>query len=108
MEMMKMIMYFNLRDGVNEEEFAKTAKEFTRYLEGKIEGLGSGKLYRHHMIGANPRRYQIHMEMRDFATWDRFAGLMKKDAKAARLYQEWQKLVNMDTHYDEFVNEIPL
>jgi hypothetical protein len=48
------------------------------------------------------------MEMRDFGTWDRFAALMKKDAKAARFYQEWQKLVNLDTHYDEFVSEIPL
>lgn len=106
--MTKMIMYFNLRNGVSEEEFVNEAKEFLSYLEGKIEGLGSTKLYQHYMIGANPRKYQMRMEMRDFGTWDRFAAFIKKDTKGAKFYQEWQKLVDMDTHYDEFVSEIPL
>jgi hypothetical protein len=106
--MIKMIMYFNLRNGVGEEDFVSKAKEFLGYLEDKIEGLGSAKLYRHYMIGANPRRYQLHMEMRELGAWDRFAAFIKKDAKGARFYQEWQKLVDMDTHYDEFVTEIPL
>jgi hypothetical protein len=106
--MVKMIMYFNLRNGVSEEEFASTAKEFLSYLEGKVGGLGSTKLYRHYMIGANPRRYQMHAEMQELGAWDRFAAFVKKDAKAASLYQKWQKLVDMDTHYDEFVSEIPL
>jgi hypothetical protein len=102
------IMYFNLRNGVNEEEFLKRAAEFIGYLEGKIEGFSSSKLYRHYMVGANPRRFQLHMEMRDFGTWDKFSAFIKKDVKGAKLYQEWQNLVNMNTHYDEFVSEIPL
>ena len=106
--MTKMIMYFNLRNGVSDEEFISNAKEFLGYLEGKIEGLGSSKLYRHHGFGANPRRYQLHMETQEFGTWDRFSALIEKDAKAARLYQEWQRVVDMDTHYDEFVSEVPL
>jgi len=104
----KLIMYFNLRNGVNEDEFLNNAKEFLHYLDGKIEGFGSAKLYRHYMVGANPRRYQMHMEMRDLGAWDRFAVFIKNDAKGAGLYQEWQKRVNMDTHYDEFITEIPL
>ena len=48
----------------------------------------------------------MHMKMRDFATWDRWLTLIKKDAKGAKLYKEWQNLVNMNTHYDEFVSEI--
>lgn len=51
----------------------------------------------------------MHMEMRDFGTLDRLAAFIKKDAKAARLFQEnWWKLIDMDTHYDELVREIPL
>jgi len=107
--MTKMIMYFNLKNGVSEEEFVNKAKELFRYLEGKIEGLGTGKLYRHDYFGANPRTYQMHMEMLDFGTLDRLSAFIKKDAKAARLFQEnWWKLIDMDTHYDEFVREIPL
>ena len=49
----------------------------------------------------------MHMKMRDFATWDRWLTFIKKDAKGAKLYKEWQNLVNMNTHYDEFVSEIP-
>jgi len=102
-------MCFNLKNGVSEEEFVTKVKEWSGYLEGKVEGIGSRKLYRHHFFGANPRTYQMHMEMRDFGTLDRFLAFIKKDAKAARLLQEnWRKLIDMDTHYDEFVHEIPL
>ena len=106
--MTKMIMYFNLKNGVSEEEFVNKSKEWFGYLEGKIEGLGSTKLYRHDYLGANPRTYQMHVETRDFGTWDRFLAFIKKDAKGARLLQEWQKLIDMETHYDEFVREIPV
>lgn len=106
--MTKMIVYFNLKNGVSEEEFVNKLKELRGYLEGKIEGLGSWKLYRHDWIGANPRTYQWHWEMRDFGTWDRLAAFIKKDAKAARLSEEMRKLMDIDTHYDEFVREIPL
>ena len=107
--MTKMIMYFNLKNGVSEEEFVSKAKELFSYLEGKIKGLGSGKLYRHDGFGANPRTYQIHMEMRDFATLDRLMAFIEKDAEGAKLFQEnWWKLIDMDTHYDEFVSELPL
>jgi len=105
----KMIMYFNLRSRVGEEEFVGKVKELFGYLEGKVEGLGSGKLYRHDFFGANPRMYQVHWEMRDFGTLDRLIAFIKKDAEAARLFQEcWWKLIDMGTHYDEFVREIPL
>lgn len=51
------IMYFNLKNGVNEEEeLVKKSKELLGYLEGKVEGLGPIRLYRHHN-GANPRYY---------------------------------------------------
>jgi hypothetical protein len=100
------IWYFNLKNGVSEEEFVNKSKELFAYLEGKVEGLGSGKFYRHHYFGANPRTYQMHWEMRDFGTWDRFLVFIEKDAKGARLFQEWRKLVDMDTHYDEFVRQI--
>ena len=101
-------MCFNLKDGVSEEEFVKKLKEFLNYAEGKIEELVSPKLYRHHAIGANRRTYQIHQEFKDFGAWDRLLAFVEKDAKSARLLQEWQKLVDMKTHYDELVREIPL
>jgi len=104
-----MIMYFNLKDGVTEEEFVKKAKEFLSYHQAKVEGFGPSKLYRHYAIGANPRTYQIHVEFRDFAMWDRFVALNEKDAKSARLLREnWHSLIDMNTHYDELVNEVPL
>lgn len=106
---MLMIMCFNLKNGVSEEEFVKKAKEFGDYFEGKVEGLGSPKFYRHHFFGANLRTYQMHMEVKDFGTWDRFLAFIEKDTKGARLIQEnWWKLIDMNTHFDEFVREIPL
>ena len=39
------IMYFNLKDGVSEEEFAKKSKEWLSYVEDKLEEHGSTKLY---------------------------------------------------------------
>jgi len=102
------IMYFNLKNGVSEQEFVNKIKEFLDYLEGKVGGIGSSKLYRHGYFGANPRTYQTHMEFKDFGTWDRFLAFIKKDSKGARIFQEWQKLIDMETHYDEFVREMPL
>ena len=82
--------------------------ELSNCLEGKVEGLGPMKLYRHHN-GANPRYYQMHMEMKDYATQDRFLAFLEKDAKVAKLLQEWRKeLMDLDTHFDEFVIEMPL
>ncbi len=101
------IMYFNLKNGVSEEEFVNKLKEWGGYAEGKVEGFGSGKFYRHHN-GANPRYYQMHMEMKDYGTWDRFLAFIEKDAKGARLLQEWRKLLDLNTHFDEFVIEIPI
>ncbi|MFQ6064972.1 MAG: hypothetical protein ACE5L6_05800 [Candidatus Bathyarchaeia archaeon] len=102
------IWYFNLKNGVSEEEFVNKSKELLDYLKGKVEGLGSGKFYRHHFFGANLRTYQMHMEVKDFGTWDRFLAFIEKDAKGARLFQEWRKkFVDMKTHFDEFVREIP-
>jgi hypothetical protein len=102
------IMCFNLKDGVSEEEFVSKLKESFSYHEGKVEGFGSAKLYRHHLHGANPRTYQMHVEVKDFGTWDRWLAFHKKDVEGARLFQEWQKLVDMNTHFDEFVREIPV
>ena len=106
--MLLYIIYFNLKDGVSEEEFVKKSKEVYGYRHGKVEGFGTWKLYRHHLIGANLRTYQIHIEFRDFGTWDRFIALNEKDAKSATLHKEWQNLIDMRTHYDEFVREIPM
>ena len=51
----------------------------------------------------------MHMAMKDYATWDRFLAFMEKDANVAELLQEWRKeLMDLDTHFDEFVIEIPL
>ncbi len=98
-----------MKNGVsNEEEFVKKSKELAGYLKGKVKGLGSMKLYRHHN-GANPRYYQMHMEMKDYGTWDRFFAFVEKDTKAAKLLQEWRKrLIDLNTHFDEFIVEIPL
>ena len=103
------IMYFNLKNGVSgEEELVKKSRELLGYLEGKVEGLGSIKLYRHHN-GANPRYYQMHMEMKDYGTWDRFFAFIEEDAKAEKLLQEWRKkLVDLNTHFDEFIIEMPV
>jgi len=103
-----LITYFNLKDGVSEEEFVKKAKEILGYLQGKVEGLGSGKLYQHYLIGTNPKMYQIHIEFKDFGTWDRYVAFFEKDAKVARLRREWLNLIDIQTNYDEIVREIPL
>jgi hypothetical protein len=102
------IVYFNLKDGVSEKEFVKMYKPLLDYVEGKIEGLGSPKLYRHHLVGAHLRTYQLHQKFEDFATWDRFLAFIEEDAKAEKLYQEWNNLIDLKTHYDEFIREIPL
>jgi hypothetical protein len=104
-----MIMCFNLKKGVSEEEFVNKVKELSDYYKGKVDGLGTMRLYRHHFFGANRRTYQMHTEVKDFGTWDRFQTFIEKDTKGARLMQEnWWKLIDMDTHFDDFVKEIPL
>jgi len=103
-----LISYFNLKDGVSEEEFVKKTKESFGYLEGKVEGLGSMKLYQHHLFGANPTLYQTRIEFKDYGTWDRYLAFFEKDAKAARLRQELLNLIDLKTNYDEVVREIPL
>jgi len=102
------IDYFNLKDGVSEEEFVNKSKELLDYLEGKIEGYGSGRLYRHNSFGANPRTYQMHTEVKDFGALDALVAFCKKDSKAAKMLQEWQGLIDMNTHFDEFVREVHL
>ena len=102
------IMCFNLKDSESEEEFVKKTREWVIYIKGKVEGMESMKLFRHHAFGANQRTYQTHTEFKDFGTWDRFLAFHEKDVKAGRLLHEWQNLVDMNTHYDEFVREIPL
>jgi hypothetical protein len=62
------IMYFNLKEGVSEEEFVDKSKEWLNYVEAKFEDHASTKLYRHHFFGANPRVYQMHFEFKDFGT----------------------------------------
>ena len=101
------IMYFNLKDGVSEEEFVEKSKEWLSCVEG-LEGLGSARLFRHHFFGANRRTYQMHVEFEDFGTFDSMSASLEKDAKSARLLEEWQNLFDFKTHSDEFVREIPL
>ena len=101
-------MYFNLKDDASEEEFVKKLKEYLHYLQGKVEGLGPSKLYKHHAFGANPRTYQMHTKFTNFNTWDQYLTLNKNDAKFTKLSLEWHNLIDMKTHYDEFVREIPL
>ena len=45
-------MYFNLKDGVSEEEFVEKSKEWLSNVEGRMEGarVGSMKLFRHHFL----------------------------------------------------------
>jgi len=69
-EMPLMITYYNLKDGVSEQEFVKKTKEL--FDSAKTAGLGSPKFYRHHWIGANKRLYQMHIEFKDLGAWDRF------------------------------------
>ena len=49
----------------------------------------------------------MHIEMKDYGTWDRFLAFIKRDAKGARVMQEWRKLLDLNTRFDEFVREIP-
>ena len=103
------IIYFNLKNGVSDEEkLVKQSKELSKLLEGKVEGLGSVKLYQHYLIGANPRTYQMHVEFKDFGMWDRYVASFEKDTEVARLRREWINLMDMKTNYDETVREIPL
>ena len=105
------ILYFNLKDGVSEERafaFIKKYKELFENGEVKVEGLGSVKLYRHHMFGANRRAYQLHHEFKDFATFDRFTSLLETDTKFRNLLEEWFNIMDFKTHYDDFVREVPL
>lgn len=87
-------MYFNLKDGVSEEEFTKKSKELWGHVEANVEGLGFPKLYRHHGFGANRRTYQMHLEFKDFGTWDRFSAFKEKDEKSAKLLDEWHDLAS--------------
>jgi hypothetical protein len=50
----------------------------------------------------------MHVEIKDYGTWDGFFNFIEKDAKGARLLQEWRKLIDLNTHFDEFVVEISL
>ena len=100
------IMYFNLKNEVNEKKFVEKFKEFLDLI--KVKGLESTKLYRHHGFGANPRTFQMHTEFKEFSNWDEFLSSIQNDPKFSRLLEEWQNLVDMNTHYDEFVIEIPL
>ena len=102
------VMYFNLKDDVSEEEFVKKTKEWLSSIKGKVKGVGSMKLFRHHAFGANQRTYQMHSEFQDFSAWDRFLAFEEMDEKAVKLVHEWQDLIDMNTHYDEFIREIPL
>ena len=100
------IMYFNLKDGVSEEEFVEKTKEFSSYQHSNFDEVGPLKLYKHHGFGANPRTYQMHSEFDEFGAWDRFLAFNEKDSTAGRLFHEWQSFIEMKTHYDEFVREI--
>jgi len=102
------IMYFNLQNGVSEEEFIKKTSEWVYSLKDRIEGLGSMKLFRHYNFGANCRTYQMVMEFKDFSTWDKFLAFEKNNVKATKLRYEWENLVDMNTHFDEFVHELLL
>jgi hypothetical protein len=101
------MMFFNPKHGVTEKELVDKFKAWNNYSKGKLEGFGSGKLYRHHN-GANPRYYQLHVEMKNYGSWDEFLAFLEEDTKGAGLMQEWRKLIDLNTHFDEFVIEIPL
>jgi hypothetical protein len=102
------IMYFNLKDDASEDEFVKKLKVYLDYIQDRVEGLGPSKLYKHHAFGANPRTFQMHTEFDNFSTWDRYLAVMGEDAKFARLSQEWHNLIDLKTHFDEFISEIPV
>jgi hypothetical protein len=50
----------------------------------------------------------MHTEVKDFGALDALVAFCKKDSKAAKMLQEWQGLIDMNTHFDEFVREVPL
>jgi len=101
-----MIVHFNLKDGVNEQEYVKKTKEL--FDSAKTAGLGSPRFYRHHWVGANKRMYQMHLEFKDFGTWDRFNAIVEKNEKLTRLADEVRELMDFKTHYDETLREITL
>jgi hypothetical protein len=99
-------MYFNLKDDASESKFIEKLSEYFAYLQGRVDGLGPSKLYQHHAFGANPRTYQMFTEFQTFSTWDRYVALIETDAELARLSREWHNLIDLKTHYDEFLREI--
>ena len=101
-----MITYYNLKDGVSEKEFIKKSKDL--FDSAKKAGFGSSKFYKHHLIGANKRLYQMHIEFKDLGAWDRFSAIIEKDEKLTRLADEIRELMNFETHYDEILREITL
>ena len=103
-------MYFNLKEGVSEEEFIEKSKEWVSYNKGKVEGerVESTKLYRNHFFSANQRVYRMHFEFENFTAWEGFSKFLEEDKKGARLMDEWHSFMEYKTHYDEFVREIPL
>ena len=103
-EMLLMITYYNLKDGVSEQEFVQKTKEL--FDSAKEAGFGSLKFYRHHLIGANKRLYQMHVEFVDLGAWDRFSTIVEKDEKLTRLADEIRELMEFKTHYDETLREI--
>jgi hypothetical protein len=50
----------------------------------------------------------MHAKFQTFGTWDRYVAFFETDTKFAQLSQEWHNLIELNTHYDEFVREIPV
>lgn len=99
------VIYFNLKDGVIEEEFKEKAKGYYGYVQEKVKGVGPFKIFRHYFFGANKRMYQLWCEFDDFHAVEREKEA-KEDPEVARRLKELNDLIDMKGHIDELVIEV--
>lgn len=99
------VMYFNLKDGVSEEEFKEKAKGYYDYVNQKVEGVGAFKIFRHYFFGENRRSYQLWCEFDDFHAVEREKEA-KEDPEVERRLKEVNDLIDMKEHIDELVIDV--
>lgn len=99
------VMYFNLKDGVTEEELKKKVNRYFNYVQERIKGIGPFKLFSHYFFGANERTYQLWCGFEDFHTVESEREA-KEDPEVAERLKELNDLIDMKTHIDELVIEL--
>lgn len=102
------IEYFNLKEGHTEDELLQQLKQHETLCKKYVKGWKGYKMYKHYYFGANIRRYQLWLDMEDFATIDRYIDA-KFDPEIGKLIESvkpsFYDLVDIVNHFDEVVSE---